>query len=79
MAEILAPAFKDVVFTTPGSFQENNAAEVYQTFKDRNQETTLVTDTGQALAQTRNLAGTDRPILVAGCLYLAGAVREILY
>jgi len=79
MAEILAPAFKDVVVTAPGSFRESNAAEVYRVFKDRNQETTLVTDTAQALAQARKLAGTDRPILVAGSFYLAGVVREILY
>jgi dihydrofolate synthase/folylpolyglutamate synthase len=79
MAEILAPAFKDVVVTTPGSFRESNAAEVYRAFKDRNQGTTLVVDTGQALDQARNLAGAGRPILVTGSFYLAGAVREILY
>jgi dihydrofolate synthase/folylpolyglutamate synthase len=79
MAEILAPAFKDIVVTTPGSFRESNAAEVYRAFKDLNQETTLVVDTGQALAHAQNLAGTDRPLLVTGSFYLAGEVREILY
>ncbi len=79
MAEILAPAFKDVVITTPGSFRESNVAEVYRVFKDQNQETTLVIDTGQALTQAQNLAGASRPLLITGSFYLAGTVREILY
>jgi dihydrofolate synthase/folylpolyglutamate synthase len=79
MAEILAPAFKDVVVTTPGSFRESDAAEVFRAFKNRNQETTLIVDTAQALAHAQDLAGADRPLLVTGSFYLAGAVREILY
>jgi len=79
MAEILAPAFKDVVVTTPGSFRESNAAEVYRLFKDQNDSTTLVVDTARALAHARNLAGADRPLLITGSFYLAGTLRDILY
>jgi dihydrofolate synthase/folylpolyglutamate synthase len=79
MAEVLAPAFKDVVVTTPGSFRESNAAEVFRVFKDQNDSTTLIVDTAQALAHARNLAGADRPLLIAGSFYLAGTVRDILY
>ncbi len=79
MAEILAPAFKDVVVTTPGSFRQSDAAEVYRLFKDQNDSTTLVVDTARALAHARNLAGADRPLLITGSFYLAGTVRDILY
>jgi dihydrofolate synthase/folylpolyglutamate synthase len=79
MAEVLAPAFKDVVVTTPGSFRESNAAEVCRIFKDQNDSTTLIVDTAQALAHARNLAGVDRPLLITGSFYLAGTVRDILY
>ena len=79
MAEVLAPAFKDVVVTTPGSFRESNAAEVYRLFKDQNDSTTLVVDTARALAHARNLAGADRPLLITGSFYLAGTLRDILY
>ena len=79
MAEILAPAFRDIVITTPGSFRESNAEEVHQAFKRHNTNTLLVPDTAQALARARSLAGVERPLLVTGSFYLAGRVREILY
>ncbi|UCF96768.1 MAG: bifunctional folylpolyglutamate synthase/dihydrofolate synthase [Spirochaetaceae bacterium] len=79
MAAILAPAFPDVVVTTPGSFRESNAAEVHRAFQSGNRNAFLILDTAQALARARILAGADRPLLVTGSFYLAGQVREILY
>ena len=79
MAQILAPAFRDVVITTPGTFRESNAEEVRRSFARLNPETLLVPDTTRALARARELAGDQRPLLVTGSFYLAGLVREILY
>jgi dihydrofolate synthase/folylpolyglutamate synthase len=79
MAEILAPAFREVVVTTPGTFRESNAEEVGQAFKRLNPNTLLVTDTARALARAQELAGARRPLLVTGSFYLAGLIREILY
>lgn len=79
MAQILAPAFRDVVVTTPGTFRESNAGEVRRYFARLNPETLLVPDTSRALARARELAGGQRPLLVTGSFYLAGLVREILY
>jgi dihydrofolate synthase/folylpolyglutamate synthase len=79
MAAILAPAFREVVVTTPGTFRESNAREVGQAFKRLNPNTLLIPDTARALARARQLAGSRRPLLVTGSFYLAGLVREILY
>jgi dihydrofolate synthase/folylpolyglutamate synthase len=79
MAEILAPAFEDIVVTTPGTFRESNAAEVHHAFQRLNPNALLIPDTAHALARAQALAGSERPLLVTGSFYLAGLVREILY
>jgi dihydrofolate synthase/folylpolyglutamate synthase len=79
MAAILAPAFREVVVTTPGTFRESNAREVGEAFKRLNPNTLLIPDTARALARARELAGPERPLLVTGSFYLAGLVRETLY
>jgi dihydrofolate synthase/folylpolyglutamate synthase len=79
MAEILAPAFEDIVVTTPGTFRESRVEEVHRAFQRLNPSTLLIPDSAQALARARALAGADRPLLVTGSFYLAGLVREILY
>jgi dihydrofolate synthase/folylpolyglutamate synthase len=79
MAEILAPAFHRIVVTTPGTFRESRAGEVYGAFHRLNPGTLLIPDTEKALTRARELAGTVRPLLVTGSFYLAGLVREILY
>jgi dihydrofolate synthase/folylpolyglutamate synthase len=79
MAAILAPAFPQIVVTTPGSFRESRIEEVQQAFVRLNPGTILIPDTAQALARAKELAGAQRPLLVTGSFYLAGLVREILY
>jgi dihydrofolate synthase/folylpolyglutamate synthase len=79
MAEILGPAFREIVVTTPGSFRESNAREVHGAFRGYNSSTLLIPDTARALSRARALAGADKPLLVTGSFYLAGLVREILY
>jgi dihydrofolate synthase/folylpolyglutamate synthase len=79
MAEILGPAFRDIVITTPGSFRESNAEEVWKAFRRHNPDALLEKDTAGALQKARSLAGAGRPLLVTGSFYLAGQVREILY
>jgi dihydrofolate synthase/folylpolyglutamate synthase len=79
MAQILAPAFSQIVVTTPGTFRESNAEEVHQAFLRHNPDTLLIPDSARALARARGLAGAEHPLLVTGSFYLAGLVREILY
>lgn len=79
MAQILAPSFRQIVVTTPGTFRESNAEEVCRAFLRHNPGTLLIPDSPRALARARELAGAERPLLVTGSFYLAGLVREILY
>jgi len=79
MAQILAPAFRRIVVTTPGTFRESNAEEVHRAFLRHNPGTLLIPDSARALARARELAGAERPLLVTGSFYLAGLIREILY
>jgi dihydrofolate synthase/folylpolyglutamate synthase len=79
MAEILAPAFRTAVITTPGSFRESHAGQVHRAFKRWNPDALLIEDSAEALARAEALAGRDRPLLVTGSFYLAGRVRQILY
>ncbi len=78
MAEVLAPAFRTIVVTTPGSFRESNAAEVHRQFQQRNPGAVLVADTAKALSKALSLAGDSRPLLITGSFYLVGEVRPIL-
>jgi dihydrofolate synthase/folylpolyglutamate synthase len=79
MAEILAPAFQEIVVTTPGTFRESRIDEVHQAFHRLNPHTLKIPDTAQALNQAQAMAGANRPMLVTGSFYLAGQVRQILY
>ena len=79
MAEILGPAFREIVVSTPGSFRESHAEEVQRAFQRYNPGTLLIPDTAEALARAEALAGAERPLLVTGSFYLAGLVREVLY
>jgi dihydrofolate synthase/folylpolyglutamate synthase len=78
MAQVLAPAFRDIVITAPGSFRTSNASEVYAAFRRLNPAAVLVADTGQALGRARAV-GRCRPLLITGSFYLVGAVRQGLY
>jgi dihydrofolate synthase/folylpolyglutamate synthase len=79
MAEILAPAFRDIVVTRPGTFRESRAQEVQSAFLRHNPAALLIPDTREALRRAQALAGAKRPLLVTGSFYLAGSVREALY
>ncbi len=78
MAALLAPAFRMIVVTTPGSFRESNAAEVHRQFQQTNPQAILVADTARALSEALSLAASRRPLLITGSFYLVGEVRRLL-
>jgi dihydrofolate synthase/folylpolyglutamate synthase len=78
MAEILAPAFRDIVVTTPGSFRESEPRRVFEAFAARNPATILEADPGRALELVLGRAGGRRPVLVTGSFYLVGEIRRLL-
>jgi dihydrofolate synthase/folylpolyglutamate synthase len=78
MAEILAPAFRHVVVSTPGTFKESDPGAVAALFREYNASTFLETDPGSALEKARSLSGGSRPILVTGSFYMVAEIRRLL-
>jgi dihydrofolate synthase/folylpolyglutamate synthase len=56
MAAVLAPAFADIVVTTPGSFRESEPERVFQAFAARNPATVVEADPARALKRALQLA-----------------------
>ncbi len=77
MSEILAPAFPQIIITTPGTFKESDPEEVYKIFKSLNPETTFAKEPSEALRQAFRLSEEEKPILVTGSFYLAGIIRGL--
>jgi dihydrofolate synthase/folylpolyglutamate synthase len=76
MAAVLAPVFRRVVITTPGSFKQSDPEETHRLFRALCPSARLEADTGAALALALELAEGRRPLLVLGSFYLAGEVRR---
>ena len=77
MAPLLAPAFRSIVITAPGTFKESEPAEAHRLFLARQPGARLEPDTAAALRLALELAGERRPLLVLGSFYLAGEVRRL--
>jgi dihydrofolate synthase/folylpolyglutamate synthase len=77
MAPLLAPAFRSIVITAPGTFKESEPAEAHRLFLSRQPGARLEPDTAAALRLALELAGARRPLLVLGSFYLAGEVRRL--
>ena len=81
MVEILAPAFRDIIVTTPGFFKSSHPEEVYRLVRTHNERALLVTSPREAILQAVALAGSgssSRPVLVTGSFYLVGETRKEL-
>jgi dihydrofolate synthase/folylpolyglutamate synthase len=76
MAEILAPAFRRIVISTPGTFKESDPEAVARIFAERNPETILVRDPREALRAAEDAAGQS-PILVTGSFYMIAEIRRL--
>jgi len=77
MAALLAPAFRRIVITTPGTFKQSDPHLTHRLFRAHRPEALLEPDTGAALALALRLAEGSRPLLVLGSFYLAGEVRRL--
>ena len=78
MAGILAPAFRHVVVSTPGTFKESDPGSVAALFGEFNPSTFLEPDPARALKKARDLAGSGLPILVTGSFYMVAEIRRLL-
>ena len=76
MAAILAPHFRDVLISTPGTFKPSDPASVEQAFARVHDSVELILDPQKALQRALELAGGTLPILVTGSFYMISEVRR---
>lgn len=77
MAKILAPAFKSVIISTPGTFKQSDPEAVYREFRALNDCTELILDPEFAFRRALAVSENRIPILVAGSFYMIGEIRRI--
>jgi dihydrofolate synthase/folylpolyglutamate synthase len=77
MARIMAPAFSQIIVSTPGTFKESNPEEVAAIFREFNPATVLEKNPGRALQRARE-ESEGRPILVTGSFYMVAEIRRLL-
>ena len=92
MAAALAPAFRSVVISTPGTFKKSDPEGVHAAFVHHNPGALLIRDPAAALREAMRLAregraatgsrsgskGAALPILVAGSFYMVAEIRKLL-
>jgi dihydrofolate synthase / folylpolyglutamate synthase len=78
MAEILAPSFKSILISTPGTFKASDPEENLRIFSALRPGAEMVRDPAGALMRARELSGGGRPILVTGSFYMVAEIRRLL-
>ena len=78
MTQRLASRVRCAVCTQPDVPRAMQAQELAAAFNGQGLRTYAEADVAQALARARSLAGPEGTVLVAGSLYLIGAVRTLL-
>jgi len=75
-AETLAPLTAHVVSTRPNSERASAPVEVATTYKKLGISSEIIEDVPTAIRRGLTLASVDRPLLIAGSLYLAGEALQ---
>lgn len=78
MARILAPAFKDVIISRPGTFRPSDLQGNYELFHSLNERTLLLEEPSEAYEKARQLSAGRRPVLVTGSFYMVPEIRRFL-
>ena len=76
MADILAPGFREIIISTPGSFKDSDPAGVYHIFEQRHPCVRLVKDPAAALQTAVQAAHQELPILVTGSFFMVAEIRR---
>ena len=77
MAQILAPAFRSIIISTPGTFKESDPEGVFREFNSYNEATELLVDPEQAYRRALSMSDGRAPILVAGSFYMIAEIRRL--
>ena len=78
MARILAPAFREIIISTPGTFKQSDPEAVCRIFHHYHRMVVLEKNPSDALQKAREFAGSDLPILVTGSFFLVAEIRKLL-
>lgn len=79
MAAALAPSFREVIVSTPGTFKKSRPDEVCSHFFKLNPRSRLVADPRLALNEAVKAASDGGlPILVTGSFYMVAEIRALL-
>ena len=76
MAQILAPAFREIIISTPGYFKESDPEEVFRIFKKLHSGTILEKKPSEALAKALQFSNKTDPILVTGSFFMISEIRK---
>jgi dihydrofolate synthase/folylpolyglutamate synthase len=78
MARILAPAFREIIISTPGYFKESDPEQVFRIFKKLHSRTILEKKPSEALAKALQFSNKTDPILVTGSFFMISEIRKLL-
>ncbi|MDC7238796.1 MAG: bifunctional folylpolyglutamate synthase/dihydrofolate synthase [Spirochaetales bacterium] len=73
MAEVLAPAFPQIIITVPGFFKKSDPRRVYEAFSRYSEDCILEEDPATAY---RAAMDSRKDLLVTGSFFLAGVIKE---
>lgn len=76
MAKILAPGFREIIISTPGTFKESHPEEVWNIFKKFNGDTILKKNPAEALQEALKASHDEVPILVTGSFFMIAEIRK---
>jgi dihydrofolate synthase/folylpolyglutamate synthase len=76
MATILAPCFRKIIISTPGTFKESHPEDMFERFNALNPHTELERDPRAALQRALGASREQLPILVTGSFYLVAEIRK---
>lgn len=77
IAQILCPAFQQVIVTTPGTFKASDPVALTECCLRYNPSTRLIRDPVEALqVAIESLPNLEAPVLITGSFYLAGEILK---
>lgn len=78
MARLLAPAFRDVIISTPGTFKQSEPEDVFHVFQQQHPRSHFEKNPADALILAQTLSDGRSPILVTGSFYMVAEIRNLL-
>jgi len=78
MARLLAPAFREVIISTPGAFKQSEPEDVFYAFQQHHPCPHLEKHPASALQFAQQLADGRLPMLVTGSFYMVAEIRKLL-